>query len=71
MKKNLGRTDRMVRLAAAAVVAVLYFAGVVEGTLALILGVVGLAMLFTAATGFCSLYVPFGIDTRKCSKRGR
>lgn len=69
MKRNLGRTDRTIRLAAAVVVAILYFAGVIEGTLALILGVAGLAMLFTAATGFCSLYVPFGIDTGKCPER--
>lgn len=69
MKKNMGRTDRTVRLAAAVVLAVLYFAGVFDGTLALILGLVGLAMLFTAATGSCSLYVPLGIDTRKCSDR--
>ncbi len=69
MKKNLGGTDRAVRLAVAAVIAVLYFAGVVDGTPALILGLVGLAMLFTAITGFCSLYLPFGIDTGKCSKR--
>ena len=71
MKRNLGRTDRTIRLAAAVIVAILYFAGVIEGTLALILGVAGLAMLFTAATGFCSLYLPFGIDTRKCPERER
>ena len=69
MKKNLGRMDRAVRLALAVVVAVLYFAGVIDGTLALILGILGLAMLLTAATGFCSLYIPFGIDTRNCPER--
>ncbi|MFO7949494.1 MAG: DUF2892 domain-containing protein [Candidatus Fermentibacteraceae bacterium] len=69
MKRNLGRTDRSIRLAAAVVVAILYLAGAVEGTLGLILVVVGLAMLLTAATGFCSLYVPFGIDTRKCPEQ--
>jgi len=67
VKRNLGRTDRTVRLAVAVVLAVLYFTDLVGGTLALIMGVVGLIMLFTAATGFCSFYLPFGIDTRKRS----
>lgn len=65
MKKNIGRTDRIARASAALVIAVLYLAGVIEGTVAIVLGVVALALLFTSVTGFCSLYVPFGISTAK------
>jgi len=41
MKKNMGGTDRIIRLVVAAIVAVLFFTGVIQGTLAYIL--IGLA----------------------------
>ncbi len=65
MKKNVGKTDRIVRACAGLVAAVLAF--VAHGILTVILGIVAAALLFTAVSGFCSLYVPLGIDTRKCS----
>ncbi|OPL19251.1 MAG: hypothetical protein AVO35_11780 [Candidatus Aegiribacteria sp. MLS_C] len=65
MKKNVGRTDRIVRASLAVLVGILYLAGVIEGTPAIVLGVVALALLFTSVTGFCSFYVPFGISTVK------
>ena len=63
MKKNIGRTDRIVRACAGVAAAVLAF--LTAGTLRVILGIVAAAMLFTAASGFCSLYVPLGINTIK------
>lgn len=69
MKKNLGRTDRTIRAAVAVLVGILYLTGAIRGTLAIVLGIFALAMLATSATGFCSLYVPFGFSTlRKCPK---
>lgn len=63
IRKNLGRTDRLARASAAALIVILYLTGVVRGTLALVLGIVALVLIFTSLTGFCSLYVPFGIST--------
>ncbi|HCC71063.1 MAG TPA: DUF2892 domain-containing protein, partial [Bacteroidales bacterium] len=40
MKKNMGLADRLVRILIAAVIAVLFFTGVIEGTLGIILLVV-------------------------------
>ena len=37
MKKNMGGTDRLLRLIVAAVVVALYFFGVIEGTLGFVL----------------------------------
>lgn len=69
MKRNIGKTDRIVRGVSAVVLGVLYFTGILRGILALVLAIVALALLFTSITGFCSLYVPFGISTvRKCEK---
>jgi len=63
MKKNIGRTDRIIRACAGVAAAVAAF--LTDGALTVILGIAAAAMLFTAASGFCSLYVPLGIDTRK------
>lgn len=67
MKKNMGTLDRIVRLALVALVAVLYFTGVIGGTLAIILGIVALVFLITSLFGVCPLYMPFGLSTRKKS----
>lgn len=64
-KKNVGKVDRIVRVCAALLVGLLYLTGVIEGIAAIVLGIVAIALLVTGIVGFCSLYVPFGISTRK------
>ena len=69
MKTNMGMIDRLLRLAVAATLAVLYFSGVIpDGFLAWTSWIVGVLMVITAIIGFCPLYVLFGINTVK--KRG-
>lgn len=63
MKKNMGNTDRMVRVLIAAVVAVLYFTGVISGTLGIVLIALAAIFLLTSLVSFCPLYAPFGIST--------
>jgi len=65
MKKNMGRLDRIIRVALAVLVAVLYFTNVISGTWAVILGILALVFLLTSLVGTCPLYMPFGISTRK------
>ena len=65
MKKNMGRLDRIIRVAIAVLVAVLYFTNVISGTWAIILGILALVFLLTSLVGTCPLYMPFGISTRK------
>ena len=67
MKKNMGRLDRIIRVSLAVLVAVLYFAGILSGTWAIILGILALVFLLTSLVGTCPLYMPFGISTRKKS----
>lgn len=68
MKRNMGVTDKIIRLAVAAIIAVLYFTGQITGTAAIILGIIAVAFLMTSLIGWCSSYVPFGISTRKEEK---
>jgi hypothetical protein len=65
MKKNMGTTDRVLRILAALVVAVLYLTGIISGLAAIVLGVVATVFVVTSIAGFCPGYVPFGFSTRE------
>ena len=67
MKNNMGVVDRVIRLLIVVAIAILYFTNVISGTLALILGILAVVFLLTSLLGFCPLYLPFGISTRKKS----
>ena len=65
MKQNMGTIDRTVRIVLAIVVAVLYFTEQITGTAAIVLGIFAIIFLVTSSIGFCPLYVPFKISTKK------
>jgi hypothetical protein len=65
MKKNMSRLDRIIRVALAVLVAVLYFAGILSGTWAIILGLLAVVLLVTSLVGTCPLYAILGISTQK------
>lgn len=65
MKQNMGTTDRIIRLSIVAIIAILYFAGQLSGTVVIVLGIVAAAFLVTSLVGWCPSYIPFGISTRK------
>lgn len=69
MKKNMGNTDRLIRLVIAAIVVLLYFTNVISGTVAIVLGVVAAIFLLTSLVNFCPLYAPFGISTCKVKEQ--
>ncbi|MCF8226037.1 MAG: DUF2892 domain-containing protein [Bacteroidales bacterium] len=69
MKKNMGFTDRIIRLLVAAVIAILYLTDVISGTLGIVLLVVAGVFLVTSLLKFCPLYLPFGLST--CRKEGK
>ncbi len=65
MKQNMGKTDRVLRTVLAVIVAVLYFSKQMTGLAAIILGILALVFLVTSVLGFCPLYVPLGLSSRK------
>lgn len=65
MAKNLGTGDRIIRALLALVVLVLYVLKVISGVSAVILGIFAGILLVTSFMGYCSVYVPLGISTRK------
>lgn len=69
MKKNMGSADRIIRLVIAAVVAVLYFTGIIDGTLGIILLVAAGVFVLTSLVGLCPLYSLVGCNTCKSGKQ--
>ena len=65
MNKNLGTTDRTVRIIAALAVGILILTGTLTGLLAIILGVLAVVFVLTSLVSFCPLYAPFKFSTRK------
>jgi hypothetical protein len=63
MKKNMGNTDKIIRLSMATLIVVLYVTNVIEGTLAMALGVVAVIFAATSFVNFCPLYSMLGINT--------
>lgn len=63
MKKNMGTADRTIRVVIAAIIALLYFMGVISGTLAIVLMVLALIFVLTSIFSFCPVYTLFGISS--------
>ena len=62
IKPNEGPIDRIIRAIAGAVLLIIGIF-LVQGTLGIVLDVIGVILLITAATGFCAIYALFGFDT--------
>ncbi len=67
MKKNMGGTDKLIRVILALIMGLLVYFEVVEDTLAYILLALAGIFVLTTLVGFCPLYGVLGIDS--CSKK--
>ena len=65
MKKNMGNTDKGIRIVIALVIALLYYFEVISGTFAYVLMALAIIFLITSFLNFCPLYAPFGWSTCK------
>lgn len=63
MKKNMGATDRTIRVLVAVVLSVLYYTQIISGTIGIALLVVAGIFVLTSVVSFCPLYAPLGIST--------
>jgi len=63
MKKNMGNTDRLIRLVLAAVFAILYFGDFVGGAMGVVLIVLAAIFTLTSFVSFCPLYTLIGMNT--------
>jgi hypothetical protein len=65
MKKNIGSTDKIIRILVAALIGILLITNVISGTVGIVLVVVAAILLLTSFINFCPLYAIFGIKTCK------
>jgi hypothetical protein len=63
MKKNMGSTDKIIRIVIAIVIAALFFTNVISGVLGIILLVLAGVFVLTSLISFCPLYTLFGMST--------
>lgn len=68
MKKNMGTTDKAIRILLAIVIGVLYLTNVISGTLAIVLSILAVVFILTSFISFCPLYLPLNINTCKKKK---
>jgi hypothetical protein len=65
MKKNMGAIDRSIRALVGIALLAFFFFGGIEGVLAIVVLIVGIAMLGTAALGWCPPYTLIGLNTNR------
>lgn len=67
MNKNVGKIDRLIRIILSLSIGILYLAGIISGTTALILATLAIVFSVTSAVGSCPIYSVCNITTRQQS----
>ena len=68
MKKNMSKTDGIIRIIVALAIVLLWYLGTIGGVLLTVLSVVGVIFIVTGFVNFCPLYAVLGIRTRPKSQ---
>ncbi len=63
MKKNMGTTDKIIRVILAAIIGFLYYNKTITGTLGIVLLVMAGVFVLTSLISFCPLYKLVGLNT--------
>lgn len=71
MKKNVGSTDKIIRIVLAIVFAALFFTGTVTGVLGYALLALGAIFVLTSLVGFCPIYAIVGMSTCPLEQKGK
>ncbi|GAB4492387.1 MAG: hypothetical protein OHK0019_14200 [Saprospiraceae bacterium] len=69
MKKNMGSTDKIIRIILAVLFAVLFFTKVVTGVLGFVLLALGAIFVLTSLVGYCPIYALVGLSTCPVSEK--
>jgi uncharacterized protein (DUF58 family) len=69
MKNNVGSIDKGFRILLAVIMGILIITSQIDGVLAIILGIVAVALLLTSLFSFCPLYAVLKLSTSKKSEK--
>lgn len=64
MKKNMSKTDGIIRIIVSLVILGLWYFNIISGTLLIVLGIIAVIFIATGFMNFCPLYSAFNIRTR-------
>lgn len=67
MKANIGSSDKLIRLAIALILILLFYLEIITGTLGLIALILAFVLAITSLINFCPIYALFRINT--CKKK--
>lgn len=65
MQKNIGKTDKTIRIALAIVFVSVDYFNILNWEYSWLLSLLGIILVLSTLISFCPLYLPFGINTRK------
>jgi hypothetical protein len=65
MQKNIGTTDKLIRTVIGINITILYYSGIINGILAIVLLAFAFILLLTSFINFCPIYRLLGINTNK------
>jgi|APSaa5957512622_1039677.scaffolds.fasta_scaffold483015_1 hypothetical protein len=65
MKKNVGQTDKIIRIVAGAILLILRFTSILAGTAGLVALIVGIILIATGFLNFCPIWAALKINTKK------
>jgi len=68
MKKNMGSTDRFIRIFIAIALLTTFYTDTVTGTLGYVMAAIAGVLILTTFISFCPLYTLFGMNTCKIKK---
>lgn len=69
MKKNMSMTDRIIRFVLVIAIIIILYAELVKGTLATVIGIIGIIFVVTSILGWCPLYTILKINGLKGKTR--
>jgi len=64
MKKNMSKTDGVIRIMIALIIGVFWYFNVVNGIILIILGIVASIFIITGFINFCPIYSVLGLRTK-------
>ena len=65
MKKNVGTTDKVIRILIAVTLVVLFFTHVISGVLGIILLVLAAVLVVTSLISLCPIWLALGLNTKE------
>lgn len=66
---NMGTVDRWISAGITGILALLLYLGKLTEWSAFVAGLLAFCLLISALTGFCPLYLPFGLNTARRKRR--